>query len=104
MAKIGVSSYLKGNYGNKPACGARKNKANSKPIYWRSASWWGKPPPYLLRPTRLQEFVYGINRKQTPYLFGTAFEHGRAAFGQNFFIETPAIVVEIGRSILYYMA
>jgi len=23
---------LKGNYGNKPACGARKNKANSKPI------------------------------------------------------------------------
>jgi len=27
----GVNSFLKGNYGNKPPCGARKNKANSKP-------------------------------------------------------------------------
>jgi len=29
---IGVSSYLKGYYENKPACRARKNKANSNPI------------------------------------------------------------------------
>jgi len=30
--QIGATSYLKGIYGNKPACGAAKNKANSKPI------------------------------------------------------------------------
>ena len=28
MGQIGANSYLKGNYGNKPACRARKNKAN----------------------------------------------------------------------------
>jgi hypothetical protein len=26
--QIGVKSYMKGYYGNKPACGAEKNKAN----------------------------------------------------------------------------
>jgi hypothetical protein len=26
--KIGVKSFTKGEYGNKPACGAQKNKAN----------------------------------------------------------------------------
>jgi len=26
--QIGANSYLKGNYGNKPACRAQKNKAN----------------------------------------------------------------------------
>ena len=31
-SKIGVKSYLKGIYGNKPPCGAQKNKANSNPI------------------------------------------------------------------------
>ena len=30
--KNGVKSYMKGYYGNKPAWGAQKNKANSKPI------------------------------------------------------------------------
>jgi len=29
--QIGVNSILKGNYGNKPACGGEENKANSKP-------------------------------------------------------------------------
>ena len=32
-ARNDVKSYLKGYYGKKPPCGARKNKANSKPIY-----------------------------------------------------------------------
>jgi len=31
--KIGVNSYLKGNYGNNTVCGAQKNKANSNPIW-----------------------------------------------------------------------
>jgi hypothetical protein len=31
--QIGVSSYLKGKYGNKSACATRKNKPNSKPIF-----------------------------------------------------------------------
>jgi len=30
--QIGANSYLKGDYDNKLASGARKNKANSKPI------------------------------------------------------------------------
>ena len=30
--QIGAKPYLKEDYGNMPACGARKNKANSKPI------------------------------------------------------------------------
>jgi hypothetical protein len=30
MGKIGANSYKKGDYDNKPACGLRKNKANSK--------------------------------------------------------------------------
>ena len=31
MGEIGTKSYMKGNYDNKSACGAQKNKANSKP-------------------------------------------------------------------------
>jgi len=31
MGQNGVKYYLKEDYGNMPACGARKNKANSKP-------------------------------------------------------------------------
>jgi hypothetical protein len=27
---VGINYYLKGNYGNNPACGARKNKANCR--------------------------------------------------------------------------
>jgi len=30
-APIGVKSFLKGDYDNKPASGAEENKANSKP-------------------------------------------------------------------------
>jgi len=30
--QIGTNSYLKGDYDNMPACGPRKNKANSKTI------------------------------------------------------------------------
>jgi len=32
-AKIIVTSFVKGDYVNKPGSGAEKNKANSKPIY-----------------------------------------------------------------------
>ncbi|MGB2865620.1 MAG: hypothetical protein WBC05_19980 [Sedimentisphaerales bacterium] len=32
----GVKSYLKGDYEENPIVWAAKNKANSKPIYWRS--------------------------------------------------------------------
>jgi hypothetical protein len=31
-ARIGAKSLVKGDYGNKPACGAEKYKPNSKPI------------------------------------------------------------------------
>jgi hypothetical protein len=34
--QIGVNFYLKGNYGDITACGARKNKPNSKPISSKS--------------------------------------------------------------------
>jgi len=50
MGEIGAKSFLKGIYGNKPLCGARKNKANSKPIchsygtgFYRIGGAWNKP-------------------------------------------------------------
>ena len=50
VGEIGAKSFMKGIYGNKLLCGARKNKANSKPIchsygtgFYRIGGAWNKP-------------------------------------------------------------
>jgi len=42
---VGAKAYVKGYYGNKPACGVEENKANSKHVLsaveWANFGWFG---------------------------------------------------------------